>query len=321
MTLELFLNTLVSELETNNIKYCILRNYETLPTVLKKGDIDFLVSEEHLGKIAEIIKSIQGIHIIGVTKRQYVNNYFIYNIDKGGDSRALQIDFVFKYIYKGVSYLDIPSTLNSVRIEKNKQFYIPSKFDETFFMFFPFYLSTGTLNKKYENIIVAVFKEYEKEFKSFFIKLNLEKSLIDDLYAATINKNNSLLLDLSSDIKQKVFLHNFKLMPMFSHFFREIILRLPLVNSRIIKVTLNPKEKKEIYKSLDSFAKNIIFVDKKNVFNYFKIFTIQTNFTMYVFYEKNTSISHVEILNEIISCIAFKTQDTKLNSISSEGTI
>lgn len=301
MSLELFLEILIDKLETNGIKYCILRNYETLPTVLKQGDIDFLISEEHITQIGEIIQSIDDIHVVGVTRRQYVHNYFIYNIDKGGESRAIQIDFVFKFTYKGTSYIDIPYLLNNATIMKNKQFYIPSKFDETFLMFLPFYLSTATLNKKYEDMIISVFQKHAEEFKFFFIKLGFDIKLIDNFYEGIVNRDYKLLKELSSEIKRKIFFHNFSMLAMFSHFFNEIILRVPFYNSYNIKVSLNPKDKKEIYNSLDSFAKNIIFIDRKTIFDYFKMFKIQTNFTMYLFYKKDNDIGTVETLNEIVS--------------------
>lgn len=306
MNLELFLKILISKLEANKIIYCILRNYETLPLELKQGDIDFLISEKDICKIQELINSIENIHVIGTTKRKYVHNYFIYNIDKGSRSKALQVDFIFRYVYKGVSYLDTSNILNNAFVMKNKSFYIPFKFDQVFLMFFPYYLSTGGINKKYEDIIIATFQKQKIELDFALQKLKLETEFIDSFYYGIINRDYNLLKQYHKKIKYKLFLQHLNLLDLGSYFISEIKLRAPFSNCFYIKVRLNPKLKNEILKSIDSFAKNIIFIDVNNKIEYLKIFKSQPNFTMYVFYKKDFSISSNPTINVIEQFILLK---------------
>jgi hypothetical protein len=312
MTLELFLKTLITKLETSDIQFSILRNYETLPTVLEKGDIDFLISKEHIENIDEIIRSISDIYVIGVTKRQYVHNYFIYNIDKGGNSRAIQIDFVFQFIYKGVNYLDISSLLNNSRTMLNKQFYIPSQFDEIFLVFFPFYLATGSINKKYEDSIISTFKETEKEFKASCKKLDFDATLTEIFYNSILNQNDILLKKIVTKIRYKILFQNFSIVDIILHYFREITLRIPFKNSYSIKVKLMHDNIKELNKSLDSFSKTNLFININNIFDYLKLFKIQNNFTMYIFYKNENNVTIAETLNELISYMPLQDESDKL---------
>ena len=313
MNLELFLKTLINKLESEGIKYCILRNYETLPKVLKKGDIDFLISEEHILKVKELIASIQDIHIIGVTKRKYVHNYFLYNIDKGGESRALQIDFVFDFTYRGLSYIDSASILENIVVMPSKQFYISTKFDETFLMFLPFYLATGTLNRKYDNMVISVFQDHEEEFRNSFLKLRFEKNFITKFYNAILDKNDRILKQIWNRVKRKVFFENFAFRNILSHYLIEIKLRLPFINASFVKVSLNPQNIDGLSKSLDSYAKNILFLDLNRLRECLKIFKIQSNFTMYVLYKKVTEISKNDTINEVVASMPIKAKDERIN--------
>lgn len=68
MKLERFLKQLINELNAQRIRYCILRNYETLPKILKV-EVDFLIESKHKEQVEKIINSIKDIYIIGITKK------------------------------------------------------------------------------------------------------------------------------------------------------------------------------------------------------------------------------------------------------------
>jgi hypothetical protein len=305
MKLEKFLNTLFNNFNTFSIDYCILRNYETLPMVLKKGDIDVLVSKENLTNINEIIENIRDIYVIGITKRSYVHNYFLYNIDKGGNSRALQIDFIFEYTYKGINYMDIPYLLTNSRLIKDNSFYIPNNFDELFLVFFPYYLSNGEVNTRYEDDIVSVFKNNYGDFNLMLNKIGFDNKIIDEIYFSIIqNKTQSHIL--SAKVKLKIFLNNFNLIKIIKHFLIEIKIRIPLLNSSIYKVNLNPKNKILLFDNLESFAKNIVLINVKSYLDFLRLFKIQRNFTMYIFYNSDSSKSLEETLSEITISMQLK---------------
>ncbi|MCK5538769.1 MAG: hypothetical protein KAI79_18230, partial [Bacteroidales bacterium] len=209
-------------------------------------------------------------------------------------------------IYKGVSYIGASNILNNRILLKNKQFYIPLKFDEVFLMFLPFYLASGKLNKKYENIIIEVFQQNEKKFKEYFTRLDFDMDMTENFYKAILNKDYETLKKLSPDIKTKIFLNHFNTLNILAHYFMEVKLRMPFSNSYYVKVELKPENMKELYLSLDSFAKNIIFIELNNFFDYTKLCRIQTNFTMYVFYKKNNSMTVKRTLKQIISHLSLK---------------
>lgn len=292
MKLEDFLKQLINKLNKQHIKYCILRNYETLPKTLKSGDIDFLIESKHKEQVEKIINSIKDIYVIGITKRSYVHNYFLYNIEKGGSSNALQVDFIFNYIYKGIEYLNINNILNNTRkyITNSFSFNIPSKIDETFIKFIPQYLHKGIINSKYNNEIIAEIKNSNLNLLNSFNIAN--KELLNN---NLLDTNNGYLV-LRKELKKnnnikKYILHNLI----------ELKLRLPFQNSKIIFIKGNIKKLENINVKLESFAKKIIFINIKNIFEVFQFFKINKNFTIFVFYinKKNLNFSYKIIIEKL----------------------
>ena len=303
MNLNYFLKTLIEQLNNENIKYCILRNYETLPYAMPQGDIDFLISENDIYKIQELISGIIGIKIIGVTKRKYVHNFFIYNIDKGGQSRALQVDFIFRYVYKGVSYLKTSNMFKDMHVYKEKLFNVPNKFDEVFITFFPFYISTGEINKKYRSEIIQIFQNNKSEFYNKLIELNFKNEFINNFYGDILTENKKQLKNHCKEVKRNIFCQNLNLSSITFYFLTELKLRLPFFNFNYILVNLNPVYKNEVTKRLDSCAKNIIYIEINKLLDYCKLIKVQTNFTLYVFYKKNEKFNIEHTIEQFESII------------------
>ena len=55
---ESFLRQLFNYLKKENVQYCVLRNFKSLPFTLDGSDLDFLVAEEDLDKITNAILDI-----------------------------------------------------------------------------------------------------------------------------------------------------------------------------------------------------------------------------------------------------------------------
>lgn len=284
MKLEEFLNVLISEFKKQNIKYCILRNYKTLPYILLNGDIDVLVEKQNIEKVSNIINSIQTISIIGKTKRSYVHNYFIYNIDKGAKSNALQIDFIFNYVYKGINYLNIVDILDSSIEFKNGlfSFQIANPFYESLSEFMPYYLSSGVINKKYKDNVLLNLKKSEKEFIQTFRLL--DTNVVNETYQNVLINDEHKIKETSIKFRNQIFKKYFKITTILNHFCIEILLLMPFINSRIVFTKFNSNQINEINENLESFAKDFVFINILSIKDFSKLFSIKKNFTIYLFY-------------------------------------
>lgn len=303
MTLEIFLRTLINLLELNNVRYCVLRNYENLPYSLSHGDIDFLIDEDNIGKIKKLLSEINDIKIIGYTKRYYVHNYFIYNIEKGGDSSALQIDFIFKYLFLGITYIKPEEILNE-KIEYRKQcfiLYTPSAFHEAMIKFLPYYLSTGAINQRYYNDITLGLCSDKNRFDRFFIDHGLNQMEIDGLFSLIVSRNISSN-KFNFKIKMSLLLWRIKIYDVVVHFLTELGLRCPLANCKIVKVSLNPEDIAYLKNKTEYFAKNVFFI-KLSLLNLIKIFKINKSYALFIIYKTDKSINKDSVIHRLVEKI------------------
>ncbi len=301
MKLEEFLKQLINELNAQGIRYCILRNYETLPKILKSGDIDFLIESKHKEQVEKIINSIKDIYIIGITKRSYVQNFFLHNIDKGGTSNALQVDFIFNHNYRGMEYLNISNILvNSRKYNTDDfSFNISSKHDETFIKFIPQYLHNGIINPKYHDEII---QELRNSNTIFFNSFNIvNQDLVEKVYKSIIN-NNFVDMKKTSLLLKKELMKNVNIKKYIYHNLLEIKLRLPFQNSKVIFVNGSIEKLDSINIELESCAKKIVLIDIRNICNLFKVLQVNKNFTIYIFYISRSSldISMEKIIEKLI---------------------
>lgn len=299
MKLNIFIKNLLKNFEYHKIDYCILRNYSTLPEKLPKGDIDFLVNKIDLKKINSVINNFDEVQIINKTKRNYVHNYFICEIDKGGNSSALQIDFIFDFIYQGVNLLNVKKIIQNSRIDKGG-FKISDNYDDNLIKFLNYFLVKQRINPKYSREIVEAFQQNPVKFTNSFKSFGLSEDQIVDFYNQIIEfkdlkkENYSALIRANILSRKKNEFRN-----VFFHYFWELILRIPFSNSRISFVKLNPKNKLKILKALDSYSKEIVCIYFFNLIHYFKLFKIRSNSTLFIIYFKDSNYSMKDSLRNI----------------------
>ena len=300
MIIKQFLRTLFSEFERNKIEYCILRNFNTLPDTLKTGDIDVLILEKDLVKIHKIIENMIDITILGITKRSYVNNYFLYNIEKGSISKALQIDFIYKFVYKGCDYINTKSILSNKYFCSKRELFIANSTDQIFLEFLPYLLSTGTINKKYENEILLEINKNQDSFGKRLMEIGIMNAT--ELISNLKNRNLKKIELFSKEIKKGIFKKNFSIINIFKHNIIELKLRSPFFNQYTISTIIDEQDIKTLKTTyLESFAKNIVFINKNSIKEYLKILIPKSNLSFIIFYKNKKNVNSYEnIENEII---------------------
>ena len=153
--IEKIINFLIESLESNNIPYCFLRNYEKLPEVNMGHDLDIQVAQGVEDKLDGIIDELClkfNAQIIRKHKRQLVYQFYILY----GGKNILVLDFHNAgEQYRGVIYLS-NSEILSERI-RYKNFFIPDPVHEALISLFSSLLWGGFIKKKYAKKIKAAF--------------------------------------------------------------------------------------------------------------------------------------------------------------------
>lgn len=162
---------LFTTFQINNVDYVILRNYESLPEMLKEGsDIDFLIDQNSWNNIYHILVSMQGVDILISSKRIFVHE-FIVRYEK---EMFIKLDFHPFEDWRGAIYFTSESVLKS-KI-KYKNFYVASKIHQAFTMCLSSFLHGGFIKKKYNPIIKDILQKQRDImcFEDIFGKKNLE---------------------------------------------------------------------------------------------------------------------------------------------------
>jgi len=121
-SLKIFLVDLFEYYEENNINYCLLRNYETLPDYMNSSDIDILISRKDRRINKEIISDISNKHNFII--------YYLYNDERFEqfylyqrlDNIFLKIDYFFENELYGVRLIEGDNILKTKK--PYKMFYI-----------------------------------------------------------------------------------------------------------------------------------------------------------------------------------------------------
>ena len=184
--IEQILNWLFSEYKQKNIKFCILRNYQSLPEKNDGHDIDIIIDQSRISDNEKILKCMCeefGFQCIRVIKRQFVHNWFFYH--KEYPTKVLQLDFQFCGEWNGVIYLDNQEIIHSIVPYKN--FYIPAPEHENLITLFASLLWGGFVKEKYLSHMSYLAKQsegkYEQLVKSVVggTTIEIERILIPDV--------------------------------------------------------------------------------------------------------------------------------------------
>lgn len=228
MQLNTFLNRFFKDLESNDVDYCVLRNYQNLPEINEGNDIDVLVSQENLKKILNILQSYKDLEITGVVARSYVHNVFIFGVE-WGEFRSIQLDFITELSWKGQLFLDVKDVLSDRLTYKN--FYIPSPIDEAIVSFFTSLLYGAFIKEKYLDRISHIVSQNPAVTKS---KLTIFfGSFLADKIVRNIQSNDmTTLLEYNLRYKISLIKSNIRRSPLrsihryFQYYKKESLIRL-----------------------------------------------------------------------------------------------
>lgn len=163
MTKEIILY-LFESLKEQNIKYCILRNYDGLPDDLGGHDVDILVNRKDKRAVHSVMEAIQNnfdAKWIRVGERQYVISYYL-SYSENSEMVLLQLDFFYAMDWHGRTMLTGEYILNN-RILYNG-FYVPRPAHEAVTSLFSSLIRGGFYKEKYHDSIKAMMAKDKDEF-------------------------------------------------------------------------------------------------------------------------------------------------------------
>ena len=197
-----YLKEIFNELNTFNIRYAVLRGYETLPYEVSH-DIDFGVDVADLKQMIEILKKVSTknfYQLVYVSKRKDIVQLYFYN--KG---YCLKIDLWTDFSYKGLKYLNIQSMLNNTKIHNNIK--VLKEDDELSLSFLKEFLHNGWIR---EDKLVLLNEKLSKLgiFKSTSIYLNKDNK--EDFTSYILQSKTSLKKE-SNRFKKTLFFKNLKI--------------------------------------------------------------------------------------------------------------
>lgn len=114
--MEEYLKELFEELNKSDIRYAVLRGYETLPSEVNH-DIDLGVHPDDSMKMSEIIQDVSHKYkyeTVYTSQRQGIEQLYLF-----GNTECIKIDIWTMFSYKGLEYLNIKTLLNDIRMHNN----------------------------------------------------------------------------------------------------------------------------------------------------------------------------------------------------------
>lgn len=146
-SLKLFLTDLFEYYEENNINYCLLRNYETLPDYMNSSDIDILIvrKDRRINKV--IISNISNKHnfiVYYLYSDERFEQFYLY---QRLDNYFLKLDFFFENELYGVRFIKGDRILKTRK--PYKTFYIADDIYRFLDKWLYVYLLNARLPEKY----------------------------------------------------------------------------------------------------------------------------------------------------------------------------
>lgn len=162
--------TVKNALNSKNIKWLIVRNYEGLPEFNRSKDVDIAISHSDFKKVSHIIfdalKSI-GFEYFFRIKYQYAwcNTFFCL---KNGRVESIKIDLVDGFVWRGAQIVRFKDIYE--RKENYKDFYVCSRLDDGFMLLIKPLMTGGFIKQKYVSDIVDSFNSNKKCFENLYYR-------------------------------------------------------------------------------------------------------------------------------------------------------
>lgn len=155
--IEKFFHDLFAEYDNQNISYCILRNYETLPTELTSGDVDIRILSKDRSKNREIVISVSRKNKIKIF-HDYIDERFdqfiLFKRISSNDLFSIKLDYYDLELY-GVRLLSGADTVRT-RVPYRK-FFVASDIFKVLDKWLFCYLLNAPLPQKYHHSYKDIF--------------------------------------------------------------------------------------------------------------------------------------------------------------------
>lgn len=177
---ENFLSSLFKSFEDAGIKFCILRNYQTLPYELKSGDVDLLVLERQKKEAEKILhqnNSLFDCYFRKVSRLQYVYSFWISekaSVYKNSDLLLnIKIDFFFNEEWFGSKVVTGEEILqNRVRY---RNFFVPDSTLGSIILLLDCIIYKKYFKNKYKDIVLRNFRAHSRDISRKLILILGEK--------------------------------------------------------------------------------------------------------------------------------------------------
>lgn len=145
---------LIQELNKENLKYAVLRNYEGLPSSNFSKDVDMLIEPKQSMKIIVLLKKIAeslDYDLVWKNKLDYLDGFVFMKIH-GNSFHIIKLDLFKGLLWRGMYYLNADDILNNT-IEYNN-IKVPRPTDESLIMIMYYTLYAKKINIKYHHNII-----------------------------------------------------------------------------------------------------------------------------------------------------------------------
>jgi thymidylate kinase len=161
------LNELFEQYDSHNIRYGVLRNYESLPDDLNSGDLDILIDAKSL-KLNRKIITLLAEKLDLVIYHDYTDGrlfqFFLYKKIDNSNVFFLKLDFFIQSELHGCCYISNEEFLSGIRPYKN--FYIIDNYDAVLDKLVYLFLLSAKIPEKYLDNCKKIVAEDNGLFKS-----------------------------------------------------------------------------------------------------------------------------------------------------------
>jgi len=307
MNLNSFLKNFFLKLNKEKIRFCILRNHNSLPKKLNSNDIDILIEKKNIKTIENLIKKY--FKHFSVLKREYIISFVVFDINSS-NFKSLKIDFLSKISFKGLVYLDNEEIFNqSISKPGYNYLKIPSPEHEAIICYFSSFLVGGWINKRYLDFVKKIFLKKQGKIK-IILKNYFDEKIINDLIKSIKSNNLKKQKELIPRFQSSLYLTHLLYKPIksiyqiFSHYVHEVKIRiLPNTIKNFFLILKYDKEDSQFLyfeKNFKNLTKNTFFKKTKikqrshiiESFILLNFFFYVLKFNFFHQYKENTIIFH-----------------------------
>jgi len=220
------LNWLFEKLKRDNVKYCVLHSYETLPD-FSESDIDICIERRFFSKIPFILSELEnatGWTVVQKIQHEYNCEYYVLYKLIDNKIEFLQLDFCTDYVRDKRICIENEKLLSDIREYKN--FYIPSISNEILYLTIKKVLKQNIREKQKETLHRLIhqnqevaYKTLNKYFNEYYSNL-LINSILDNNWIA-IERN---FKELRKHLLKSLLYMNFK--GVIKYYYKDLIRRI-----------------------------------------------------------------------------------------------